>query len=100
MIGLNRLRIHPMEFFINFELGFIIPFQYWIESVFYGRRSDHFWFYLNGQPLCESLRRLLTRECFTSPTFHEFELEWYMEGNPESPTIQDFINYCAIVKTY
>jgi hypothetical protein len=89
-----------MEFFIDFELGFITPFQYWIESVFYGRCSDYFWWYLNGQPLCDPLRRLLTKEHFISPTFHDFELEWYMEGSNTPPTVQDFIDYCKIVKNY
>jgi hypothetical protein len=93
-----------MEFFLNLryilESGIIIPFHCWTDVVFHNKQSSYFWFYLNGQPPTESLQRLLNKQYFISPRFHDFELEWYMEGANTPPTIQDFINYCKTVKNY
>lgn len=81
-------------------MGFVVPLQSWVRLMKHNEHNTNFWFYLNGQRPTDSLRRLLSGEYFTSPTYNEMELEWILENIDKKPTIQDFINYCTTVKQY
>lgn len=74
-------------------MNFFLILSLWVDVVLNNRSINDFWYYLNGCPPNDKLRRLLNGESFLNPTFEDMLDSWTLEGHDKEPTIQDYLDY-------